>query len=78
MLYGARAADAVLSSRKHNDLLVFEHQAREKNGLRASRVRCLHPLFVTRPMHAPLALQISMLTEYSALIAVPVFVFAGD
>jgi hypothetical protein len=36
MLYGARPADAVLSSRKHNDLLVFEHQARKPNA-RATR-----------------------------------------
>ena len=28
VLYGSRPADAVLSTRKHNDLLVFEQQAR--------------------------------------------------
>ena len=27
-MYGSRPADAVLSTRRHNDLLVFEQQAR--------------------------------------------------
>jgi hypothetical protein len=67
VLYGARPADAVLSSRKHNDLLVFEHQARPRAVLHALR---------SSP-HAASVAQISMLTEYSALIAVPVFIFAG-
>jgi hypothetical protein len=69
MLYGARPADAVLSTRKHNDLLVFEQQART-DALRipatfSPSARCISPA------------QMSMLTEYAALISVPIFVISG-
>lgn len=35
LMYGSRASEAVLSSRKHNDLLVFEQQVWTPNGFQA-------------------------------------------
>jgi hypothetical protein len=71
MLYGARPADAVLSTRKHNDLLVFEQQAREP--MPALRI----PATFSPSGYCISPAQMSMLTEYAALISVPIFVISG-
>jgi hypothetical protein len=62
MMYGSRTSEAIMATQRHNDLFVYEQQVR----------RVLQPGKVIL-----FWLQISMLCEYAALIAMPVFLLSG-